>query len=440
MSLADTIYALSSGTLPAGVAVLRLSGPAATFALKTLTGEDLPPARRATLASIRDRNNDIIDQALVTYFPSPNSFTGEDCVEIHSHGSRAVISSVFGTLETMEGLRPADAGEFSRRAFDNGKMDLVEVEGLADLLQAETEMQRRLAVEQSTGKLSSLYDGWANRLTRARALIEAELDFADEDDVPHSVAEQVWITITDLKGEIESHLKDGVSSEIIRDGFKVALVGAPNAGKSTLLNALSGRDVAIVTDIPGTTRDVLTVDLDLDGYLVRVFDTAGLRETDDVVEREGVRRSMLTADSADLVLLLTDGDSYPKQIYERFEQRCLFVRTKAAVSGSANLKKFDLVISAEEDVGLEILRRRIRHEIEKRVGTSHTLLPARARHKKRLEETLEFVMDALQSVGSDLAIRSEYLRLAATSLGRITGRVDVDDLLGIIFSEFCIGK
>ncbi len=434
----DTIYALSSGSLPAGVAVLRLSGSHAVSALSKLVGENIPAPRMAGLRTIRNRNNDAIDQGLVFQFPAPHSFTGEDCVEIQIHGSRAVVDAIFAELDTISGVRPAEAGEFSKRAYDNGKMDLLEVEGLADLLKAETEMQRRLAVEQTSGHLSGLYDGWAYHLTRCRALIEAELDFSDEDDVPDSVADQVWQDVLTLKAEIEQHLYAGASSEIIRDGFKVALVGAPNVGKSSLLNALSGRDIAIVTDIAGTTRDVISVDLNIDGYLVTVFDTAGLRETADIVEQEGVRRARQTAESADLVLLLTDFDSEPQQIYD-LSVTAIGVVTKSDLSSKPS-HLHDLAISAKTGAGLQQLRERIKTEIEKRVGSSLTLAPVRARHKKRLEETLNYVSDALKSEGMDLAIRSEYLRLAATSLGRITGRVDVEDLLGVIFSEFCIGK
>ena len=436
----DTIYALSSGSLPAGVALLRLSGPLAISALISLIGDRLPPARNAGVRTIRNRNDETIDQALVIHFPAPHSFTGEDCVEIHVHGGRAVVAAVFSELDAIAGVRPAEAGEFSKRAFDNNKMDLLEVEGLADLLKAETEMQRRLAVEQTSGRLSELYDGWAKQLTRCRALIEAELDFSDEEDVPDSVAEQVWTTVSALRKEIEHHLGAGSSSEIIRDGFKVALVGAPNVGKSSLLNALSGRDVAIVTDIAGTTRDVLSVDLNIDGYLVTLFDTAGLRETIDIVEQEGVRRARQTAKTADLILLLSETDSLPQQFDESSDAPLLRLGTKSDLSNSLDNNAVDLLISAQTGDGLEKLRSIIKSEIEKRVGSSLTLAPVRARHKKRLEETLNYVSDALNAQGMELAIRSEYLRLAATSLGRITGRVDVEDLLGVIFSEFCIGK
>jgi tRNA modification GTPase len=295
-------------------------------------------------------------------------------------------------------------------------------------------------VEQSSGHLSGLYDGWASQLTRCRALIEAELDFADEDDVPDSVAAQVWAKVGELEKDLASHLARGSGSEIIRDGFKVALVGAPNVGKSSLMNALSGREVAIVTDVAGTTRDVLSVDLDLDGYLVTLFDTAGLRDATDVVEREGIRRAQMTAQSADLVLHLRDIDSSPQQLDIQNNFEAISVITKAdLLPESANIKD-GILISAKTGYGLELLKAAISDRIKQRVGAATTLIPARSRHKKRLEETLEYVREAMKSEGMELAIRSESLRLAATSLGRITGRVDVEDLLGVIFSEFCIGK
>ncbi|NTF33354.1 tRNA uridine-5-carboxymethylaminomethyl(34) synthesis GTPase MnmE [Rhizobium skierniewicense] len=435
----DTIYALSSGSLPAGVAILRISGPMAHHALETLVRGHLPLPRIAALKTIRNRNDDLVDQALVFNFPAPNSFTGEDCVELHVHGSKAVVAAIFAELDAIPALRPAEAGEFSKRAYDNGKMDLLEVEGLADLLKAETEMQRRLAVEQTSGRLSELYDGWAHRLTRCRALIEAELDFSDEEDVPDSVSAQVWRDVSALQDELLRHLNAGSGGEIIRDGFKVALVGAPNVGKSTLMNALSGRDVAIVTDIAGTTRDVLSVDINVGGYLVTLFDTAGLRETDDVVEQEGVRRARLTAEKADLILLLSDIDSVPQQFPVEANKRTLKIATKCDMIETP-ISQCDIALSAKTGIGLDRLRSAIAAAIEERVGGSFTLAPVRARHKKRLEETRNYVSDALASDGMDLAIRSEYLRLAATALGRITGRVDVEDLLGVIFSEFCIGK
>jgi tRNA modification GTPase len=439
---ADTIFALSSGALPAGVAIIRLSGPHALSAAQLLTHshDDLTP-RKAYLKTIRCRNGLLIDSGLLLYFPGPNSFTGEDCIEFQVHGSRAVVDAIFAELTNIDGLRAAEAGDFSKRAFDNGKMDLVEVEGLADLLQAETEMQRRLAVEQASGKLSQLYDGWAQKLTKSRALIEAELDFADEDDVPGSVSERVWRDVEALYDDITIHLSQSAHAEIMRDGFKIALLGPPNVGKSTLMNSLSGRDVAIVTDIAGTTRDVLSVDMNIDGNFVRMFDTAGIRDTTDVVESEGIRRALAHAEAADLVLMLTSFDSGSKQIDEKLNNpERLHVVTKCDLQPLFDDSRETVSISAKIGTGLDELRAKISEILKQRLGNAPTLAPVRARHKNRLEETLHYVSEALKSEGSELEIRSEYLRLAANSLGRITGRVDVEDLLGIIFSEFCIGK
>ncbi|KAB1088796.1 tRNA uridine-5-carboxymethylaminomethyl(34) synthesis GTPase MnmE [Neorhizobium galegae] len=428
----DTIFALSSGTLPAGVAVIRLSGPQAFDAALALAGE-LSADRKAGLRTIRSRNGLVIDQALVLAFAGPNSFTGEDCVEMHLHGSRAVVSAVYQELEAI-GLRLADAGEFSRRAFENGKLDLVEVEGLADLIAAETEMQRRLAVEQGFGGQSALYMSWAERLTRARALIEAELDFADEDDVPGSVSDRVWTEVGDLYFEIEGHIASAKAGEIIRDGYKVVIAGPPNAGKSSLLNALAKRDVAIVTEIAGTTRDLLHVDIDMEGYLVRFFDTAGLRESEDRVEQEGVRRARIAIEQADLVLQLEEIDSDSKHTYDSVKAEVLRIGTKVDMHRTST--GYDLTISSETGDGLEELRSRILLKLK---GTwSGSLVPNRQRHLQYLKEASHFIAEALN--GQELDLRAESLRAAASSLGRITGRVDVEQLLDVIFSQFCIGK
>lgn len=435
----DTIFALSSGGLPSGVAVIRLSGPHAIGTLKALTGT-VPEPRRASLAWIRNRNGDRIDQGVVIVFPGPASFTGEDCVEFQVHGGRAVVAALLTELESHRGLRHAEAGEFSRRAFDNGRLDLVEIEGLADLISAETEMQRRLALEQSSGKLSALYAGWADRLTRCRALIEAELDFPDEEDVPGAVSDQLWPGIGDLLTEMKTHLSGAHASEIVREGFRVAIVGAPNAGKSSLMNALAKRDVAIVTDIAGTTRDVIAVDLDIGGYLVHLMDTAGLRETADVVEREGVRRTFQTMEQADLILLLSADTTDVTSAALPDDKAVVTIQSKADLLDAAALQEDErLYLSSLTGAGLDSLTKRIAEVIADQAGTSHGLAPARRRQATYLADAVRDIEFCLQPSLS-LEMKAEYLRLAAHSLGKITGRVDVENLLDVIFSEFCIGK
>jgi tRNA modification GTPase len=429
----DTIFALSSGALPAGVAVVRLSGPRAIEVASILAGE-VPLDRKAALRTIRNRNGLIIDRGLLLAFPGPNSFTGEDCVELHLHGSRAVVSAVYEELGQFSGMRLAEAGEFSRRAFEKGKMDLVEVEGLADLISAETEMQRRLAVEQGFGGQSALYMDWAERLTRSRALIEAELDFADEDDVPGSVSDRVWADVGDLYLELQDHIAQAKAGEIIRDGFKVVIAGPPNAGKSSLLNALAKRDVAIVTEIAGTTRDVLHIDLDMDGYLVRFFDTAGLRETEDRVEQEGVRRARMAIDQADFVIELEEIDSNTKHIRSELAIETIRVGSKRDIHGPSS--DYDLCISSHDGEGMDELRRAILDRVQ--ALWTGSLVPNRARQLDYLKDASNFIEEALN--GRELDLRAESLRAAASSLGRITGRVDVEQLLDVIFSQFCIGK
>ncbi|MGF9566328.1 tRNA uridine-5-carboxymethylaminomethyl(34) synthesis GTPase MnmE [Neorhizobium sp. JUb45] len=430
----DTIFALSSGSLPAGLAVIRLSGSRSISVLQKLAGP-LPQARHAYLRTIRRADGSVIDRGLAITFPGPHSFTGEDCVELHLHGSRAVVSALYAEL-LSENLRLAEAGEFSKRALENGKLDLVEAEGLSDLLRAETEMQRRLALEQSDGGLSAIYEGWALELTRARALIEAELDFADEDDVPGSISDTVWMNVRRLKGEIDAQREATRSGEIIRDGFQVAIVGAPNVGKSSLLNALAKRDIAIVTEIAGTTRDVLHVDLDLDGFLVRFFDTAGIRETEDVVEREGIRRAHLVLERADLILLLCEADQPLPEIDLPDTIPVWTIRTKSDLRPEVDA---DVIrISTKTGDGLDELKSAIVNSVTSRWEAIASLKPGRTRHALLLENTSNFIAEALE--GSQLDMQAECLRLAAEELGRITGKVDVEHLLDIIFSEFCIGK
>jgi len=436
----DTIFALSSGGLPSGVAVVRISGPATRNALVSLCA-GVPASRRATLRPIRSRNGEELDKGLILFFPSPNSFTGEDCAELQIHGGRATVRAVLATLGELEGLRPAEAGEFSRRAFLNGRMDLVEVEGLADLIAAETEMQRRLAAEQAAGGLSRLYDSWAKRLTHARAMIEAEFDFADEDDVPGSVAASIWDDMRVLQKEIVNHLDEGRIGEIVRDGLKVVIAGPPNAGKSSLLNYLARREVAIVTDVPGTTRDVLHVDLDLLGFAVRLFDTAGLRETEDVVEREGIRRTQLSMAEAHLVLLLSDRpDEDWLALTRGYEGPIIRVLTKSDTRVTAwPSVHSNVMISTRTGSGIDDLLRAVAGYLPNIEVGSALALPTRQRHMESLAEARIQIERALGCVDG-LDIQSEYLRLAGQALGRVTGRVDVENLLDIIFSEFCIGK
>lgn len=440
MQFTDTIYALSSGSPPAGVALIRVSGPATADALARLCGP-LPPARVATLRTIRTRNSDILDSGLVLYFPGPASFTGEDCCELQVHGGRAVVSAILDELAAMDGLRHSEAGEFARRAFQNGKLDLVEVEGLADLIAAETEMQRRLAVEQSGGGQSALYAGWARRLTHARAMIEAELDFADEDDIPGSVSAAIWTDIGRLREEIDEHIARAGVAEIIRDGLKIVIAGEPNAGKSSLLNALAQRDIAIVTEIAGTTRDVLSVDLSLAGFSVKLFDTAGLRETDEVVEREGIRRARQVIADADLVLLLSEKPSDFRLDEWQPGKSVPVIRVATKVDRPMprwKTSEADVFLSTRTGEGMDKLLAMLQAHLPDLAGNTALSMPSRRRHVDCLRQAGAALVRSMEA--RELELQAEQLRQAGDALGRITGRVDVEKLLDVIFSEFCIGK
>lgn len=435
----DTIFALSSGSLPSGVAIIRVSGTGARIALDVLCGQ-VPLPRRAQLMEIHNPEGEVLDNGLVLFFAGPASFTGEDCAELHVHGGKAVVKAILTGLSALEGFRHAEAGEFSRRAFENGKMDLVEVEGLADLVRAETEMQRKLARYMSEGHMSERYRGWMDRLSRYRALIEAELDFADEGDVQGSVSDQVWVDVGLLESEMANAIGDR-SAELIRDGYRIAIAGAPNVGKSSLLNYLAKRDIAIVTDVAGTTRDVLEAELDIGGHKVCFFDTAGIRETVDQVELIGISRAKTAVLNADAVLYLAERDEELSDVALSLETggSVLTILTKVDV-GSPSAVNCDIAISTKTGVGIDSLMKRISTLVDDAIQGGSFDNSILIRHRNNLELSLHSVRQAIEGDSMPLEVRAECLRLAAEHLGRITGAVNADELLGLIFSEFCIGK
>ena len=437
----ETIFALSSGRLPAGVAVLRISGPGAFPAVKTLSGV-LPKPRQMTLRSIRSQTGDLLDRGYVVIFPGPRSFTGEDCVELHLHGGRAVVAAISRELVRQPGLRAAEAGEFTLQAFRNGKIDLTTAEALADLINAETEAQRRFALDNTAGRNALLYEGWRATLMNCRALIEAELDFPEEGDIPTSVSSQVWSTIASLADEIARHIGEFHRSEIIREGFRVAIIGPPNAGKSSLLNSLVGRDAAIVSEEPGTTRDLIEVALDLNGLKVLVTDTAGLRENAGPVERQGIARAQTAAEGADLVLMIDDG-SHTKGIDNPAPARpFLRVRSKIDLAAKADSRETPecLGVSVLTGEGVEELIEQIANRAEQATGGRSDVLPFRERHVAELTAALAVLREFLGMGTAPLELAAEQLRLASNGLGRIVGTIDVEDLLDVVFSRFCVGK
>lgn len=436
----DSIVALSSGRLPAGIAVIRISGPKTRFVVETIAGS-MVKDRVAALRKLRTANGLLIDHGLVLFFSGPNSFTGEDVAEFHIHGGRAVAGKMLETIAGFDGVRHAVPGEFTRRAFLNGKLDLVETEALADLVNAETEAQRRFAVQNAEGAQSTLYLGWCGRLIHARAMIEAEIDFSDEEDVPGSVSDTVWSDVRAMVDEIGRHIEGFHAAEIIRDGFEVVILGAPNAGKSSLFNALARREAAIVTDEPGTTRDLLEVVLDLNGVRVRVTDTAGLRDAPGKVEAIGIEKARAKARTADLVLVLEDlvnpvavGDMPAGIPTLRIGTKVDLLRLVPAAGA------YDATISTVDGTGLAELLSDIGTRAAASIGDAGDILPSRLRHVELLNETRRFLISALSGEARGQELRAEELRLAADRLGRIVGAVDVEDLLDVIFSQFCIGK
>jgi tRNA modification GTPase len=446
VALNDTIAALASGPGIAAVAVIRVSGPGTRDALEAFCG-GVPPPRHAALRDIGPRGWKL-DRGLVLWFPGPSSFTGEDMAELQLHGSRAVIRAVLDALLTLPHTRLAESGEFARRAFENGKLDLTEVEGLADLVNAETEAQRRQALAQSEGALRHLYEGWRAELLGAQALVEAGLDFADEGDVATDVSVKAGAIVDRLLSSIACHLADH-RGESLRDGFRIVIAGPPNAGKSSLLNALAKRDVAIVSEEAGTTRDVIEVHLDLGGIPVILVDTAGIREARGKVEAEGISRALARAEQADLVLWMVDATApvwtAPPDIDAR---RCAArngVGAQICIVNKIDVARVQsgperIEISAKTGAGLDRLIAALEaRAAELAEASAGSPLMTRARHRFELEAAKA----ALQRFGDpDLGpeVKAEELRIAANHLGRLTGRIDVEEVLGAIFAEFCIGK
>ncbi|XP_034738212.1 tRNA modification GTPase GTPBP3, mitochondrial isoform X2 [Etheostoma cragini] len=476
---AETIFALSSGHGRCGVAVVRASGPASATALRCMTGltRKLPPPRTALLRSITDpQSKEVLDRGLVFWFPAPHSFTGEDSMEFHIHGGPAVISAVLQALGSVPGMRPAEAGEFTRRAFQAGKLGLTEVEGLGDLIHAETEAQRRQALRQMSGELGRLYQDWTHKLKRCLAHVEAFIDFSEDELIEDGILNQVDRSVCDLQAEMERHLKDERRGERLRSGVQVVIAGATNAGKSSLLNTLCQRPAAIVSPIAGTTRDIVETALDIGGFPVLLSDTAGLRESPDLVEREGVRRARERVEEADLTLVVVDCADLPsdaqqaaaflqehlRRVLPNQEQpetvfpadRFLLVLNKTDMLHEEQKLKLDrelrqvsglppvCLISCHTNEGLQDFLTVLHSSVKTLCGDPLSGAPTltQARHRAHLQQCFAALAQYQRYRDIDLALAAEGVRLGLTSLGRITGRVGAEEILDIIFKDFCIGK
>ena len=441
MSERDTICALASGQPPAAICILRLSGDRVWKVAGALLECGLPAPRHAALTKFLDEDGTLIDEGLALFMPGPHSYTGEDTLELYLHGGPAVIKHSLETLTAQPGVRLAEPGEFTRRAFEAGKLDLTEAEGVADIIEAETEAQKAQALRQLTGGLTETYDRWRAELTGVLALIEVMVDFPDEGDTPEDTVRPILDKLDLIITELEDALGDRGIGEKIRDGFRVAIVGPPNAGKSSLLNRIARREAAIVTDIAGTTRDVVEVRLVLGGQVVWLVDTAGLRETADIVEAEGVRRAERAAREADLRIHVIDGAN-PEPPAGPVEQQDIVVFNKADQRSAALALDGALPVSATTGEGVEKLESRIGSFISQRAASVEAPVITRARHREKLSAGLASLAQARQLLEDDMGaeLAAEDVRMALRQLGAVIGTVGVEDILGAVFSQFCIGK
>ena len=437
--MSDTIFALSSASGFAGVAVVRISGPKALFVAETVAHLKNPKPRYAHFVTLWNKDKEL-DKALLIYFKAPSSFTGEDVIEIQCHGSRAVLRALFSILSDIDGCRLAEAGEFTRRAVYNNKMDLTAAEGLIDLIHADTEAQRAAAVRQMGGQLQKLYDGWREELVKIMAYLEAFIDFPEE-EIPEDKLKEIKDKILNIQDQIHKHLlADNGVGERLKSGFQVAIVGAPNVGKSSLLNALTQTDKAIVSDIAGTTRDVVEAYLDISGYPVVLADTAGLRETKEVIEGKGVQKAIQKAQDADLILAVISAENYP-QVDEKTQNLIKNHPCFLVVWNKVDKKQVPadcLSICAKTGQGIDNLISRLKEIVEDKMSASSSALVTRLRYKTALSECDKALSRAVDV--DILELKAEELRMAARALGKITGFVRTEELLDVIFSSFCIGK
>ena len=443
-----TIFALSSGQGISGISVIRISGPETKTVISKLTKGNFPEPRVATLKKINKINtNELIDEGILLWFPGPNSYTGEDMAEFHVHGSVAVVSAIQNSISKIENCRIAEPGEFTKIAFQNGKINLLKAESISDLIRSETEMQRQQAIKIMSGKNSEIYNFWRSSLLKILANVEAKIDFPDE-DLPEKIINEIHLSSSKIKSEIKKVLNDKKVGEIIREGFKIAILGPPNAGKSSLLNYLSRRDAAIVSEVAGTTRDVIEVHLNIDGYPVVLSDTAGIRESKDEIEKKGINLALKKAENADLNLVVIE----PKKAYFTgflkglvSSDKTLVVVNKSDLGIENMLEDFSqynpIYISIIKEKNIDTLISTIRNKLKNKFLSNQNILITRERHRLHLEQCLTHLENFENKRDEqDFDKAAEDLRLAARELGKIVGKFDVEEILGSIFNDFCIGK
>ena len=442
-----TIYALSTGPGVSGIAVIRISGPETAKVIKLLTDKDLPNPRMATLRKINKINtSELIDEGLILWFPGPESYTGEDMAEIQVHGSKAVIDALHASISKVENCRLAEPGEFTKLAFQNGKINLLKAESIADLISAETEIQRQQAIKIMNGKSANKFNDLRKKLLKILSNVEAKIDFPDE-DLPGDILTSIKKNSNEVILNIEKILNDQRVGERIREGFKIAIIGPTNAGKSSLLNHLSNRDVAIVSEIAGTTRDVIETHLNIDGYPVVVLDTAGIRDSKNEIEKKGIKLALDKAENADLKLIVIDAKNidFKGVLKELMDENAILVINKSDLlkkNLSSEIKNYEhVLISVKNNLNVEGLILKIKNKLKNKFITSEDILITRARHRQHLEQSLNYLKNFEEkNEAEDFDKAAEDLRLATRHLGMIVGKVDVEEILGSIFNDFCIGK